>query len=111
MVVGDENLTHTFWVTPVRVRNRAAVIGALRSAGFDATGLSSLIVVPSGREFPLNEAPAAAWLKELVFLPSGDDMTESEWQRQVAILEQVAEAVETPAARELAELSGVSSTS
>jgi dTDP-4-amino-4,6-dideoxygalactose transaminase len=113
MVVGDENLTHTFWVTPLRVRNRAEVIGALRAAGFDATGLSSLIVVPSRdlRDLIAKEPPSAAWLTDIVFVPSGDDLPESEWQRQVAILRRVAEAVETPKGRELAELSGVTSTS
>lgn len=126
MVVGDQNLTHTFWVTPIRVRNRAAVIEALRKAGFDATEVSSLIVVPDKAPSPQpsprhgesstegrgseGEVSAAAWLKDIVFLPSGDDLPESEWQRQVAILEQMAEVVETPAGRELAELSGVSST-
>jgi hypothetical protein len=110
MVVGDQNLTHTFWVTPIRVRNRAAVVTALRAADFDATEVSSLIVVSSDHKMPAGGIPSAAWLKEIVFLPSGDDIPESEWQRQVEILEQVAEPIETPAGRELAELSGVSST-
>jgi dTDP-4-amino-4,6-dideoxygalactose transaminase len=109
MVVGDQNLTHTFWVMPVRVGNRAAVITALRAAGFDATELSSLIVVPAGHEIPASELPPATWLKEMVFLPSGDDLPGSEWQRQVAILEDRAETVEPRAGCELAELTGIAS--
>jgi dTDP-4-amino-4,6-dideoxygalactose transaminase len=111
MVVGNQNPTHTFWVTPVRIGNREAVITALRAAGFDATKLSSLIVVPGGRELP-GEARPAAWLGEIIFLPSGDDIPEKEWQRQVLIVRQLAvPAAPLAARRELAELSGVSGAS
>ena len=47
MVVGEQNSSHTYWVMPVRVGNREAVLAALRGAGFDATTRSSLIVVPN----------------------------------------------------------------
>src|SRR5262249_40978649 len=38
MVIGDQNSTHTYWVVPIQVANREALLSALRSAGFDATG-------------------------------------------------------------------------
>ena len=43
-----------------------------------------------------------------MFLPGGDDMPDDEWERQVAILQEVACVAEPPAERELAALSGVS---
>ena len=65
MVVGEQNSTHTYWVLPVRVENREAVVAALASAGFDATTRSSLIVVtdkaPSLRTSPGGEGVNRRW--------------------------------------------------
>jgi len=107
MVVGDQNLSNTFWVMPVRVGNKDAVLAALRDAGFDATGRSSLIVVQSPDGWAQHEAPIARWLSETIFLPS-DETPDRDWERLVSILRDVAVAVPVSETRELAALSGVS---
>ena len=76
---------------PVRVSNADAVVGELRTAGFDATRLSSLSVVD--RE--------SHWLNQIVYVPGGDDIPESEWRRQAAIVRQVAQPVTPRAESEL----------
>lgn len=88
MVVGDNNATHTFWVNPIRVANREAVVTALRAAEFDATTRSSLDVVPESS--PVYEAQLAPWLGETVFLPDGENMTDREWERMIGIVREVA---------------------
>jgi hypothetical protein len=70
----------------------------LQQAGFDATRLSSLVVVPSpeaaapqgltGNGTPAPAHQLAAWLDETVFLPNGDAMPDAEFERMRAILEQ-----------------------
>src|SRR3954447_7447796 len=107
MVVGDQNLSNTFWVMPVRVGNKDAVLAALRDAGFDATGRSSLIVVQSPDGWAQHEAPIARWLSDTIFLPS-DETPDRDWERLVSILRDVAVAVPVSETRELAALSGVS---
>jgi perosamine synthetase len=89
MIVGDENASHTYWVVPVRVANRDAVLPALRAAGFDATGRSSLAVVPTDGASP-DDSPVAPWLAETIFVPGGEDMPDQKWQQIIAILLQVA---------------------
>src|SRR6185436_14277789 len=64
MVVGEENSSHTYWVMPVRVANRDAVLAALREAGFDATARSSLVVVPAAEGALADDSPLAPWLAE-----------------------------------------------
>jgi perosamine synthetase len=114
MVVGERNATQTFWVLPLRVSNGDALIGALRAAGFDVTRLSSLMVIddraPSPRPSPEGRGREgrAQWLKEIVYVPGGDDISESEWRRQVAILRQLVEPIESAAGSELLALAGVS---
>jgi perosamine synthetase len=112
MVVGEQNSTYTYWVLPVRVENREVVVAALRSAGFDATTRSSLIVVPNGNnESRVQEAPLAPWLDEIVFLPGGENMPDNDWEELLSILQDFACVAEPPAERELAALSGVSGSS
>ena len=114
MVVGEQNPTHTYWVLPVRVENREAVVAALRGANFDATARSSLIVVPNdvlsprygesaatrpsptGRGSEL-ESPLAPWLGEIVFLPGGENMPDADWEKLLSILQEVACVAEPPA--------------
>src|SRR3954467_2640326 len=67
MVVGDQNLSNTFWVMPVRVANKDASLSALRQAGFDATDRSSLIVVQTPDGWGPEDAPTARWLSETIF--------------------------------------------
>jgi len=120
MVVGEWNTTQTSWVLPVRVSNGDAVIRELRAAGFDATRLSSLTVVgdkahsprpsPGGRGSE-GMTSQSHWLHDIVYVPGGDDIPESEWQRQIAILRQVAEPVKSRASSELLALAGVSDSS
>jgi perosamine synthetase len=105
MVVGDENNSHTYWVMPVRVANRDAVLTALRVAGFDATARSSLIVVPAANGSSLEDLPVASWLAETIFVPGGEDMPDDQWERLIAILLEVAFAV--PSRSSLSELSSV----
>jgi dTDP-4-amino-4,6-dideoxygalactose transaminase len=90
MVIGSQNRTHTYWVLSVRVANRDAVISALHDDGFDATSRSSMIALPAHGAARAEQAPSATWLREVVFLPSCDDMPEHEWQRMVSILLRVA---------------------
>jgi perosamine synthetase len=90
MLVGDENASHTYWVVPVRVANRDAVLAALRAAGFDATARSSLIVVPTIDGASPDDSPAASWLAETIFVPGGEDMPDEKWQQLIAILLEVA---------------------
>ena len=128
MVVGEQNSTHTYWVLPVRIENREVVVAALRSAGFDATTRSSLIVVPNDAPSPRHgesratrpsprgrgselERPLAPWLGEIVFLPGGENMPDNDWEELLSILQEVACVAEPPAERELAALSGVSGSS
>src|SRR5262249_2072102 len=90
MVVGDENSSHSYWVVPVRVANREAVLPALREAGFDATARSSLIVVPVSDGTSLEEPPLASWLRQTIFVPGGEDMPDEAWELVIAILLEVA---------------------
>jgi perosamine synthetase len=90
MVVGHENLSHTYWVVPVRVANPEAVLAALRAAGFDATARSSLIVVPSPDAAQLDDLPIAPWLAETIFVPGGEDMPDDKWELLIGILLEVA---------------------
>jgi dTDP-4-amino-4,6-dideoxygalactose transaminase len=97
-IVGGNNTTHTYWVLPVRIGRVSPVVDMLQQAGFDATRLSSLVVVPSpeaaapqgltGNGTPAPAHQLAAWLDETVFLPNGDAMPDAEFERMRAILEQ-----------------------
>ncbi|HEX4415469.1 MAG TPA: aminotransferase class V-fold PLP-dependent enzyme [Lacipirellulaceae bacterium] len=107
MVVGSWNATHTFWVTPVRVRNREALVAALRAGGFDATVRSSLVFLAKKTESCAGEFKLAPWLNEIVFLPNGDGMPDSEWQRMRSIVRQTAIAVAVNRSSEPAGLAGV----
>jgi perosamine synthetase len=104
MIVGDENASHTYWVVPVRVANREAVLAALRTAGFDATARSSLIVVQSADGPSTEDSPIAPWLAETIFLPGGEDMPDHQWERLIAILREVAFPVPTHSRAGLPEL-------
>jgi hypothetical protein len=90
MVVGEENASHTYWVVPVRIANRDAVLAALRGVGFDATARSSLIVVPAADCGSPDESPVAPWLAETIFVPGGEDMPDEKWDLLIAILLEVA---------------------
>jgi perosamine synthetase len=90
MVVGDENASHTYWVVPVRVANREAVLAALRAAGFDATARSSLIVVPPTDAASPDDSAIAPWLAETIFVPGGEDMPDGQWELLIEILREVA---------------------
>ena len=107
MVVGDENASHTYWVVPVRVANREAVLAALRAAGFDATARSSLIVVPPIDAASPDDSPAASWLAETMFVPGGEDMPDEKWQLLIAILREVAFPVPSRSRSGLPELCSV----
>jgi perosamine synthetase len=90
MVVGSENPSHTYWVMPLRIANRAAVLTNLRTAGFDATARSSLIVVQSADGSSSEDSQIAPWLAETIFVPGGEDMPDEQWGRLIAILQEVA---------------------
>jgi dTDP-4-amino-4,6-dideoxygalactose transaminase len=104
MVVGDENSSHSYWVVPVRVANREAVLAALREAGFDATSRSSLIVVPAADHAPTEDGPLASWLAETIFVPGGEDMPDDDWDRVIAIFLEVAFPVPARSRRAVPEL-------
>jgi hypothetical protein len=99
MVLGELNLSHTFWVNPIRVANRDEVIAALRNAGFDATSRSSLIAVAN--RFDPTDSPLATWLSETLFLPGSEAMSDRQWERMIEEVARVAAVVDTPAEREL----------
>jgi perosamine synthetase len=108
MVVGDGNASHTYWVVPVRVANRDAVLTALREAGFDATARSSLIVVPNpDGGVSTDDSPLAPWLAETIFVPGGEDMPDERWDLLIAILLEVAFPVPSRSRAGLAELCSV----
>ena len=107
MVVGDENASHTYWVVPVRVANRDAVLAALREAGFDATARSSLIVVPATDGASPDDSPVAPWLAETIFVPGGEDMPDEKWELLIAILLEVAFPVPSRSRAGLTELCSV----
>ncbi len=94
MVVGGQNYSHSYWVVPIRVANPDEVIAALRDAGFDATGRSSLIIVPPPAESTDGEPDHAPWLADTIFLPNGDHMPDSEWKRMSRIVADVARLAE-----------------
>jgi hypothetical protein len=106
MVLGDLNLSHTFWVNPIRVANRDEVIPALRNAGFDATTRSSLVAVPN--PYDPTEPPLARWLSETVFLPGGEAMSDRQWERMIELVARVAAPVKTSTERELVPVPSVS---
>jgi len=108
MMVGSENTSHTYWVMPLLVVNREAVLTKLRAAGFDATARSSLIVVPTANGSSPEESPIAPWLAETIFVPGGEDMPDDEWERLIAILREVAFRVPSRSGASLSELCGVS---
>jgi hypothetical protein len=66
------------------------VLNKLRIAGFDATARSSLIVVPTADGSSPEDSPIAPWLAETIFVPGGEDMSEDQWERLIAILREVA---------------------
>jgi dTDP-4-amino-4,6-dideoxygalactose transaminase len=99
MVVGAENPSHTYWALAARVANREEVLSALRAAGFDATARSSLVPIAGPEDALANGHRRATWLEETIFLPNGDDMPDSEWQRMSSILREVGRAVPTPEPR------------
>jgi hypothetical protein len=103
MIVGAENPSHTYWAIPMRVANRAEVLAALRTAGFDATARSSLVAIgdPNGRS--AYGRRRAGWLDETIFLPNGDDMPDREWQRMSSILCKTARLVPSAEPRRLRE--------
>jgi perosamine synthetase len=107
MVVGDENASHTYWVVPVRVANRDAVLAALRAAGFDATARSSLIVVPPAEDSSPDDSPFAPWLAETIFVPGGEDMPDDQWELLIATLLEVAFPVPSRSRMGVAELCSV----
>jgi perosamine synthetase len=112
-VIGGENPTHTYWVFPIRVDDPDEVVEALQQAGFDATRLSSLVVVPFPDTNPVaaamngaasngaagSQRRLATWLDDTVFLPNCDAMPDAEFQRMKSVLAQVI-GVEVPAPSE-----------
>ncbi|MEX2317495.1 MAG: DegT/DnrJ/EryC1/StrS family aminotransferase [Pirellulales bacterium] len=87
--IGAENPTHTYWVFPIRTTD-ANVVESLQTAGFDATRLSSLVVVPplDTVQHSTNGSPQrlATWLDETVYLPNCDAIPDAEFDRLAAIL-------------------------
>lgn len=65
--LGDASPVRTHWVMPVVAVEPAAICGALRAAGFDASALSSLIVV-DGPDHGSNELVRQA-MDRLVYVP------------------------------------------
>ena len=66
---GAHAQTHNHWIVPIMVSNRAEVIEALRSTGFDATAASSTLTVieaPAGHVSPVR---AQAAMDQIVYLP------------------------------------------
>jgi dTDP-4-amino-4,6-dideoxygalactose transaminase len=90
MMVGGQNYSHTFWVVPIRIANPGEVVAALRSAGFDATGRSSLIVVRGPGQSAKGTRQHAPWIGDTVFLPNGDHMSDREWERMSQIVAETA---------------------
>jgi len=96
LVPGGENPTNTYWVLPVRIGTSNGAESALQQAGFDATGRSSLVVVPypdaaatdglASRGSADPPPRLAPWLEETVFLPNGDAMTGDEFERMRTVL-------------------------
>jgi perosamine synthetase len=86
-VIGGGNATHTYWVFPIRTTD-AKLVAELQEAGYDATRLSSLIVVPrpAAASEPASAPKMAAWLDETVYLPNCDAMPDAEFDRLSAIL-------------------------
>lgn len=90
-VIGGENSTHTYWVFPI-CTHHGQVVASLQEAGFDATRLSSLVIVPFADEHGRHDAqrqPLATWLADTVFLPNCDSMPDVEFERMAAILKSV----------------------
>jgi dTDP-4-amino-4,6-dideoxygalactose transaminase len=89
-VIGGENATHTYWVFPIRTSDDR-VLTSLQDAGFDATRLSSLVIVrpadakadTAGTE---TTRPLATWLGETIFLPNCDAMPDAEFDRLASVL-------------------------
>lgn len=100
MVVGDENNTHTYWVMPLRVANKQEVLNALYRAGFDATARSSLKDFSESARTPLAVGRLCSWLEQTIYVPNGDALPDSEWDRLGRILQRVAM---LPPARDMAE--------
>jgi len=90
MVVGEQNVSHTYWVVPLAVANPREVRDKLRAAGFDATSRSSLVRVPGRAISALDELTYQDWLTNTVFVPNGDDIPDREWNRLAALLRDVA---------------------
>ncbi len=87
-VIGGENPTHTYWVFPIRTRDDS-IVESLQAAGFDATRLSSLVIVAPGADedaAPSSSQRLAAWLDETVFLPNCDAMPDAEFDRLATLL-------------------------
>jgi dTDP-4-amino-4,6-dideoxygalactose transaminase len=78
---------HHFWVFPVLVDDPAAVMQALRRAGFDASTLrrSATLAAPEGRP-ELEPQVAREALAHLLVLPCHEGMPERELRRQAAEL-------------------------
>jgi hypothetical protein len=96
---------------PLRVANTDQLITTLRSAGYDATFRSSMVVVPSANGMSGYESRLASWLNEIVFVPNGTAMPDDEWQRLVLTVKEVARPVLMRFDREPVALSGASTSS
>ena len=85
---GGATASRTYWLFPVLVSNPDAVIGRLRSAGFDATtGASSLGAVAPPPERPEARAPNASWIaSHLLFVPCYPELPPSALERLAAVL-------------------------
>lgn len=84
------NPRHDYWVFPILVERPAEAIAALRSAGFDASGLprSRTVAVPVDRP-ELDPATARDTLARLVVLPCYPEMPDSERDRLVEVLARI----------------------
>lgn len=83
--LGAKARHHAFWVLPVPVNDRDALIERARASGFDLSFRASSLRC-FGKETPFTHA-----LQKSVFLPVGTPMPDSEWTRLLDIVRDASE--------------------
>ena len=85
-IPGIDALDRTHWVAPILVGEPASLATRLRSEGFDSTTRATLGALRSTRA-PHEGAPAAErFVRSVLYLPNGPELTSAELDRMAAVV-------------------------
>jgi dTDP-4-amino-4,6-dideoxygalactose transaminase len=81
---GFRNPHHTWWLFPVSVKNKSALVQELQTIGFDATASSSQLCAMTGGDDPTPEC--AGFMEGAVFLPVYGGIPDQTLDRMATVL-------------------------